>query len=136
MENNLNPNEKREFPRQEFFTPLAYKVCKTETLTKLFEGYTINVSQSGVFCNLKNRVKIEDVVWLSFNKSVLVFCEDLERHGFFYQNGVIGKVVRVNDNVNGTFDVGVNFITREEKNITNRIPEFLKEEVNEQSQPE
>jgi len=103
-------------------TPLAYKICNQETLSKLFKGYTINVSESGLLCNIRDQVKLEDILWLSFNKSVLEFCAEMDRHSFFYQNGIIGKVVRIDDKHDGTFNVGIHFITREEQNLTNIYP--------------
>ena len=107
--------DRREFMRLDCSSPLAYKVCKQETLTKLLEGYTVNVSQAGLLCTLNDKVKLEDVLWLSFDKSVLFTCEQIEKRSLIYQSGVIGRVVRIDDRDNGTFDVGVRFLTREEK---------------------
>lgn len=111
-----NGPEKREFIRIDYCKPLAYKVCKAETLSKLLEGYTVNVSEAGLLCNIKNAVNLQDILWLSFDRNVLVACEEIERRSLIYQSGIIGKVVRINGLDNGTFDVGVRFLTREEKN--------------------
>ncbi|MDD5079200.1 MAG: PilZ domain-containing protein [Candidatus Omnitrophica bacterium] len=116
MKNFYEGPERREFIRLNFNTPLAYKVCKAETLEKLLEGYTVNLSNSGLLCNIKNRVDIEDILWLSFDRSVLITCEEIEKSSLIYQSGIVGKVVRINDKDNGTFDIGVKFITRQEKN--------------------
>ena len=107
--------ERREFMRLDCASPLAYKVCKEETLTMILAGYTVNVSEAGLLCSLKNKVKLADVLWLSFDKSVLYTCERIEKRSLIYQNGVIGRVVRIDDRDNGTFDVGIRFLTREEK---------------------
>ena len=32
----------------------------------LLQGYTVNVSQAGLLCNIKERVNLEDILWLSF----------------------------------------------------------------------
>ena len=117
MENYFSGPEKREYVRLEYSKPLAYKVCKQETLTKIFEGYTVNVSQIGLLCNLKDKVKIDDILWLSFDRNILIICKEVEKNSMIYQNGVIGKVVRVNNDPNGSFDVGVKFLTREEKEL-------------------
>ncbi|MDD4941703.1 MAG: PilZ domain-containing protein [Candidatus Omnitrophica bacterium] len=124
MTEHYDGEEKRLRERFECMTPLAYKICSQETLSKLFKGYTINVSETGLLCNIHDSVKVEDVLWLSFNKSVLELCAELDRHSFFYQNGVVGKVVRVEDNRDGTFNVGIHFITREEQNLTNIYPKI------------
>lgn len=110
-----NGPEKREYIRIDYSKPLAYKVCKKETLSKLFAGYTVNISEAGLLCTIHDKVSLEDIMWLSFDRNVLVVCEEIEHHSMIYQNGVIGQVVRIDDKNNGTFDVGVKFLTREER---------------------
>ena len=112
--------ERRQFTRLDCATPVAYKVCKEETISKLLEGYTSNISQAGLLCNLKDRVNKNDILWLSFERSVLNMFEELDKRSLIYQNGIVGKVVRTAQRSDNTYDVGVCFITREEKNL-NRI---------------
>ena len=122
MENSYNGQERRQHSRIVCESPLAYKICNPSTLTKLFQGYTINVSETGILCSITKQVNINDVLWLSFNKSILVLFEEVEKNSFFYQNGILGKVVRIEPKENNTFEVGINFITREEPNLTNIYP--------------
>ncbi|RJO63520.1 MAG: hypothetical protein C4540_07110 [Candidatus Omnitrophota bacterium] len=122
MNRKLGGQERREFLRLEFFKPLSYKICKKKTVSTLLEGYTSNVSQAGILCNIRNRVKKDDLLWLCFDRSVLDICEDMEKRSLIYQNGVVGKVVRIAPKGNGTYEVGIKFVTREEKNITNIFP--------------
>ena len=114
MEENYSGSDRREYARLAFSKPLAYKVCKQETLSKLLEGYTVDISPAGLLCNINDKVNLEDVLWLSFDKSVLIICSEMERKSLIYQNGVIGKVMRIDESENQTYDVGVKFITREE----------------------
>jgi len=114
--------ERRQFTRLDFATPVAYKVCKEETISKLLEGYTSNISQAGLLCNLKDRVNKNDILWLSFERSVLNMFEELDKRSLIYQNGIVGKVVRTAQKSDHTYDVGVCFITREEKNLTHIYP--------------
>jgi len=116
-----NPNERREFVRLDYATPLVYKICKKETISKLLEGYTSNVSPSGLLCNIREGVNPDDILWLSFDRRLLSICEKLEKRVFIYQNGIIGKVARVEPKELGNFDVGLKFITREEPGFTIRI---------------
>ena len=132
MENNYHGQERREFARLPYSKPLAYKVCKQETLSMLLEGYTVNVSQAGLLCNIKEKVNLEDILWLSFDKSVLIICSEMERKSLIYQNGVIGKVVRVDVNDNQTYDIGIKFITRVE-NDENKIGVRISKLKNEES---
>ncbi len=115
-------SERRQFTRLEIATPVAYKVCKEETISKLLEGYTSNISQAGLLCNLKDRVNKNDILWLSFERSVLSMFEELDKRNLIYQNGIVGKVVRTAQKSDNTYDVGVCFITREEKNFTHIYP--------------
>ncbi len=110
--------------RLDYKTPLAYRVCREETIDKLLQGYTADISQSGLLCNIKDRVNKNDILWISFDKSTLNICEEIERRILIYQNGIIGKVVRIASSKNETYNIGVRFITREEKNLTNIYPTF------------
>jgi hypothetical protein len=120
--NKTKIKERREFARLDFVAPILCKVCKKDTLSKILEGYTANISNSGLLCNIRERVKKDDILWLSFDRVTLNICEELEKRAFIYQNGVVGKVVRIVPKRNDTFDVGVHFITRQEKNLTNIFP--------------
>ncbi len=123
-ENNYNGTERRRFIRLDYVTPLAYKVCKEETIHKLLEGYTSNVSPSGILCTIKDKIKENDILWLSFDRDTLDICHDLESRSFIYQNGVIGKVIRVGQKSDNTYEAGIQFITREEKDSTHIYPKI------------
>ncbi len=116
--------DRRKFMRLDYRAPLAYKVCSEETINKLLQGYTADISQSGLLCNIKDRVNQDDILWLSFDRSTLNIFEGIERRSLIYQNGIIGKVVRIEQRNDDTYNVGVQFITREEKNSTNIYPKF------------
>jgi len=121
MDNASNLIERREFARLDYATPLAYKICKKETIVKLLAGYISNLSSAGLLCNVREAVCLEDIIWLSFDRGVLSICEELEKRVFIYQNGIIGKVVRVEPKGNDNFDVGVKFITRQEQNLVRQM---------------
>ena len=106
-------------------------MCKRSTVSKILQGYTSNISHAGLLCNIKDKVKKDDILWLSFNRDILDFCADLEKSSLVYQNGVIGKVVRTERKTDGTYNVGIQFITREEKNLTNIYPKihFLEKQM-------
>ena len=66
----------------------------------------------------------DDILWLSFDRGTLNIFEEIESRSLIYQNGIIGKVVRIEQRNDDTYNVGVQFITREEKNSTNIYPKF------------
>ncbi len=113
--------ERRKFVRLEYVSPLAYKVCRQDTITKLFKGYTADVSEAGLQCKIKDKVHKDDLLWLSFDRSILTVCSEMEHRCFIYQNGVIGKVVRVEPHGPDAYLVGVHFLIREEQNLTHII---------------
>jgi hypothetical protein len=120
-------SERRDYLRLEYGAPLAYKVCKQETLSQLLEGYTVNVSEAGLLCTLDVKVEKDDILWLSFDRSMLTSCEAMEKRCLIYQKGIIGKVVRVEE-AQGVqnkivYHVGIQFITREEKNFSHIYPQ-------------
>lgn len=116
--------ERRQFVRLDYTTPLAYKVCKKTTVANLLKGYTADISNAGLLCNIRERVSINDILWLSFDRATLSICKDLERQSLIYQSGIVGKVVRIEHKKNGTYNVGIQFITREEKNLTHIHPKI------------
>jgi c-di-GMP-binding flagellar brake protein YcgR len=114
--------DRRQFVRLDYVTPLAYKICKKETLSKLLQGYTANISESGLCCTIREKVQKDDFLWISFDRSILTICEDMEKRSFIYQNGIVGKVVRVEPKDSSSFNVGIKFVTREEQNLTHIYP--------------
>ena len=119
MENNYNLEERREFSRSLYPAPLDFKVCNKDTVSKLCAGYTVDVSQSGLLCNMREKVNQDDILWLSFDRETLDFCKDLEKRVLIYQNGIIGNVTRVRPEETGNYSVGIRFITRQEKDTNN-----------------
>jgi len=131
MKKNYKGPERRQFVRLDYIAPLGLKVCKKKTVSKLLSGYISNISQAGLLCTVKEKVKKGDILWISFDRPTLSICEELEKRAFIYQNGIIGKVVRREYKNDSTSLVGVQFITREEKNLTYIYPKihFLKKEL-------
>lgn len=105
--------EKRQFIRLSYKTPLRYKVCKKDTIKKIMFGYTQNVSQSGLFCNIKEHVPLNSVLWLVLDMGALNICSEVERRSVILQHGILGRVVREHHKRDGSFDVGVRFLTRQ-----------------------
>jgi len=138
QQNDYKGPERRQFLRLGYVTPLAYKVCKEETIHKLLQGYTSNISPAGLLCNIKEKVKKDDILWLSFDRETLSICQEIEKRSFIYQNGVIGKVARVEQKDDNTYDTGVQFITREEKDSTHIYPKiyFTKGKLKERQKEE
>lgn len=127
--------EKREFTRLKYSAPLGFKICNKDTISKLCAGYTVDISQSGLLCNINEKVNQDDILWLSFDRSTLDFCRELEKRALIYQNGIIGNVARVEPEETGSYNVGIKFITRQEKDSANIFPQsyFLEKSFREKN---
>ncbi|HDZ77515.1 MAG TPA: PilZ domain-containing protein [Candidatus Omnitrophica bacterium] len=106
--------ERRQFVRLSYRKPLNYKVCKEDTIKKLMTGYTEDVSQSGLLCNIAESVPVDSVLWLLLDMGALTICSEVEKRSVILQHGILGRVVRTYHKKDGSFDVGVRFLTREE----------------------
>jgi len=114
--------ERRQFIRLDYVAPLAFKVCRKKTVSALLQGYTSDISEGGLCCNLKESVSRDKILWLSFDRELLDICRGIDRRCMIYQSGVLGKVIWSKKRSNKTYDVGIRFITREEKNLTHIYP--------------
>ncbi|MFA4992421.1 MAG: PilZ domain-containing protein [Candidatus Omnitrophota bacterium] len=123
MDNNYTQDERRSFVRLEYSVPLGFKICNKDTISKLCVGYSVNISQSGISCSIRQKVNPDDILWLSFDRATLDFCRELEKRALIYQNGIIGNVTRVQSEESGTYNIGIRFITIEEKNLGNIYPQ-------------
>lgn len=117
--NELSAQERRSVVRITCQTPLTFKVCKEETISKIMAGYTQNISPDGLRCTISENVPIGCVLWLKLDKDALTLCEEIEKRSVILQQGILGKVVWVEKQGEGSFNIGLQFITREEK-----IPNF------------
>lgn len=126
----LTPQEKRDFFRLNFSTPLEYKtfVGKNSPAAAL-KGTSENISQSGILFHTKNNPpQISSLVWLSLDIRTLKICQEIESRALIFNNGLLGRVVRVEEDLQGenTFDVGVCFLTQNQKD-SREVKELLSE---------
>jgi len=112
---NLNTSERRAVVRLTCQTPLMFKICKEETISKIMQGYTQNISADGLRCTIAQKVPIGCVLWLKLDKDALALCEEIERKAVILQQGILGKVVWVDKQKNERYDIGLQFLTREEQ---------------------
>ena len=95
-----------------------YKVCKKNTFSKLMHGYTHDISPAGLMCSLKGKVPVDSIVWFQLDIGALSMCEEIEKRCAVIQHGILGKVVWASRQKDKSYDVGVHFVTREERQIS------------------
>ncbi len=120
--------EKREFFRLNFSSPLQFKSYQPENPQS--DATVKNISQSGVlFKTPTNPPAISSILWMNLDIRTLKICQEIENRALVFNNGLLGKVVRVEEDVRTgkSYDVGVCFLTRDQQNshevqgILNRI---------------
>jgi hypothetical protein len=112
---NQDLDERRRFIRLSYKTPLMYKVCKQSTISKLMEGYIHNISQAGLMCNINGTIPKVGTLWLKLDMGALSLCKEIEKSCVIIQQGILGEVAWLKKISKDSYDVGVRFITREEK---------------------
>lgn len=113
----FNGAERRKFIRLSYHKPLMYKLCKRATVTKILEGYARDISNSGLRCNLNEKVAKETVLWLKLDAGAIELCREIEKDSVIIQQGILGKVVWQKKLSQSSYDTGVRFLTREEKPV-------------------
>ena len=110
-----NESERREFFRLNFKSPVEYKDLHTSTAV---EATTRNISQNGVlFQTEENPPILSSLVWMNLDMRTLKICQEIEAKALIFNNGVLGKVVRVEEGTenNNAYDVGVCFLRKEQR---------------------
>ena len=113
---NANITERRATVRLTCQTPLIFKVCREDILSKLMEGYTQDVSRDGLRCTISNRVPKGCTLWLKLDRDALAMCEEVEKKAVILQQGILGKVVWIDKRADKNYEIGLQFIIREVKN--------------------
>ena len=117
MSKNDHIVEKREFFRLNFSSPLVFKSYHPETPQA--DASAKNISQSGIlFQTEQYPPAISSILWMNLDIRTLKICQEIENRALVFNNGLLGKVVRVEeDQVTGkAYDVGVCFLTRDQQN--------------------
>ena len=125
MAEDYKGNEKREFLRYDYSSPLSYKeidlFSDKNTISKLFEAVSKNLSVSGISFISQKAPNIAGVLLMNLDYGTAEVCREIEKRALIVDNKLIGKVVRIENREDGFFDVGVAFVKK-----TNRIADYLK----------
>ena len=110
-----NESERREFFRLNFKSPVQYRDLRAGAPV---EATTRNISQNGVlFQTEQSPPNLSSLVWMNLDMRTLKICQEIESRAIIFNNGVIGKVVRVEEDPEAakTYDVGVCFLRKEQQ---------------------
>ena len=122
-----NPQDRREFFRINFSAPLSFKsysgirsrTAKIAGSGSSAQAVSQNVSQSGILFQTENNPpQLSSIVWMNLDFRTLSICKEIEKRALVFNNGVLGRVVRVEEDTHNSnrYDIGVCFLTQEQKN--------------------
>ena len=104
--------ERREFFRVPYTSSLRYKAYAE----KGSNGTAQNISESGIlFQTEQEPPKLSSIVWLNLDIRTLKICQEIESKALIFNNGILGKVVRVEEDSEKSYDVGVCFLRKDQK---------------------
>lgn len=119
MANNYSGKEKREFFRYSHEKPVQYKVLgssdKGTAGSDFIDAVSKNLSASGVLFTSNYLPKISSIVAIDLDYRTSRVCQEIEDRAMIVDNKMVGKIVRIEENDDGAYDVGVAFVKKSEK---------------------
>ncbi|MFH1996991.1 MAG: PilZ domain-containing protein [Candidatus Omnitrophota bacterium] len=109
---------RREFLRFDYNEPIKYNVIsevkEKSFSTEIMRAITKNLSASGILfiTNVGKQPNISSLLVLDLDYKTTNICREIEDSALVLGNKLIGKVVRIEDNEDGTCAVGVAFIKK------------------------
>ncbi|OIO39103.1 MAG: hypothetical protein AUJ75_01835 [Candidatus Omnitrophica bacterium CG1_02_49_10] len=128
MEN--NSVERREFYRLAYEKPVKFiQVSSDSGKEGVLRAVSKNISQSGILFISKFFPKISSVIWINLPLKELAICKEIEERAITVKNGMLGRVVRVEENAqSGGYSVGVCFLKKGDSDtvsITSKVEKVL-----------
>jgi len=110
--------ERREFLRFDYNEPVRYRLIKmkkdTTISSGLMDAISKNLSASGILfvTNVGKEPEVSSLVILDLDFKTTNVCQEIEERALVVDNKLVGKVVRIEDNDDGTCGVGVAFVKK------------------------
>ena len=109
-------DNRRDYFRMDYRRPVKFRMIEEgEGSTRL--GTTTNVSRTGILFSSAVLPKIASILWMDMDLRTLKICKEIEKHAVVYQKGILGRVVRLEeDPLTDTYNIGVCFVTQDTSN--------------------
>ena len=108
--------EKREFLRYQYDHPLSYKVITSSDApavrSRALDAVARNLSACGVLFSSKYLPQISSIIALDLDYRTTRICQEIEANALIVNNKIVGKVVRIEEDADGLYGIGVAFIRR------------------------
>ena len=118
MSEEFQGKDRREFLRQVYTKPIRYSTINVITdknfASQLTNAISKNLSASGILfiTNLGKVPDISSLLVLDLDYKTANICKEIEKRALIVGNKLLGRVVRIEDNEDGTCGIGVAFIRK------------------------
>lgn len=120
--------ERREFFRHKHETPVKYKTISLakdkDGISGLINAFSKNLSVSGMLFTTTSLPAISSIVILEIDIRTSQICQEIEERALIINDKLVAKVVRIEEDEDGKYNVGVAFVRKSEKiprNVLNLI---------------
>lgn len=108
--------ERRQFLRYDYEKSLHFSILNSSKdknfLSKSMEAISKNLSASGILFVTNIVPEISSFLVLDLDYRTARICQEIESRALIINNKLIGRVVRIEENDNGLFDIGLAFVTK------------------------
>jgi len=112
-------SDKREFLRYRCDKPMRFKILLSpkdnSNALKLLCGISKNLSASGILFASDTCPEISSILVLDMDYRTTSICQEIEEKVLIVDGKLIGKVVRIEEKDDGTYNVGVAFIKKSDQ---------------------
>jgi len=116
MPNDYPLTDRREFFRYKLEQPIRFNVVEQpqgRAITAALAGaVTKNLSASGILFASTFLPQLSSILALDLDFRTTQICKEIEENALIVNNKIVGKVVRIEDNEDGCYNVGVAFIKK------------------------
>lgn len=110
--------DRREFFRYKHEKPVSFKIVgqprENGAVSSLIGAVSKNLSVSGILFTSKYLPEISSIIVLDLDYRTTQICREIEENALIVKDKLVGKVVRIEENENGMYNVGVAFIKKGE----------------------
>lgn len=119
-------DERREFFRVEYRNAVKFRQLQ-DPQNDLKLGTTENISQSGLLFKSRVLPPLSSILWMDLDLRTLKICQEIESRALVYDKGLLGRVVRVEEDPEETkvYNVGVCFIRKDESGIARNLDQIV-----------
>ena len=122
-------DNRREFLRYRCDQPMHFKVLLSpkndSRAPRILGGISKNLSVSGILFASTDCPELSSILALDMDYRTTSICQEIEETTIIVDNKLIGKVVRIEEKDDGTYNIGVAFIKKSDQ-IFPEIKKLLK----------